>query len=191
MITMFDNAVSFIHYLLEASLKPGDIVIDATLGNGWDAALLARCVGPAGTLYGFDIQQVAIDVTRVRLRETKADARLYLAGHETMMEHVDKAHVGKVRAVTFNLGYLPGGDKTITTHAETTHAALAAARDLIADNGIISLVCYHHNEGERELALLREYLATWPQNRYTCTETQFVNQQNTPPVAFFIQSRQS
>ncbi len=186
---MFDNAVSLIHYLLEEALQPGDIVIDATLGNGWDAALLARCVGPAGTLYGFDIQQVAIDVTQVRLRDSGVNAMLHLAGHETMSEHVSGAHVGKVRAVTFNLGYLPGGDKTISTHAETTHAALASARDLIADNGMITLVCYRHAEGERELALLRAYLATWPQERYTCTETQFVNQQNMPPVAFFIQAR--
>lgn len=187
---MFDNATSFIHHLLEAALAPGDVVIDATLGNGWDAALLARCVGPQGTLYGFDIQQVALDVTNVRLRDTGVDARLHLAGHEMMADYVDHAHVGTIRAVTFNLGYLPGGDKNITTHAETTHAALASARDLIADKGIISLVCYRHAEGERELTLLREYLATWPQEQYTCTETQFVNQQNTPPVAFFIQARQ-
>jgi len=186
---MFDNAVSFVHYLLDATLRPGDVVVDATLGNGWDAALLARCVGPTGTLYGFDIQQVALDVTQVRLRDSGVSARLHLAGHETMSEHVDNEHAGAIRAVTFNLGYLPGGDKTITTHAETTHAALKAARELLAPDGVISLVCYRHAEGERELTLLREYLATWPQERYTCTETQFVNQQNTPPVAFFIKSR--
>lgn len=186
---MFDNATSFIHYLLDAALKPGDVVIDATLGNGWDAALLARCVGPTGLLYGFDIQQVALDVTQVRLRDTGVGARLHLAGHETMAKYVDEAHIGQVKAVTFNLGYLPGGDKTITTHAETTHAALAAARTLIADDGVISLVCYRHAEGVRELTLLREYLATWPQDRYTCTETTFVNQQNTPPVAFFIRAQ--
>lgn len=188
---MFDNAVTFIHHMLEAALKPGDVVIDATLGNGWDAALLAKCIGSTGTLYGFDIQQVALDVTNVRLRETGVDARLHLAGHETMAEHVDPSHKGRVRAVTFNLGYLPGGDKTISTHAETTHAALAAARELISDDGIITLVCYRHAEGERELALLREYLATWSQDQYTCTETQFVNQQNRPPVAFLIQARSS
>jgi len=186
---MFDNATTFIHFLLKAALHSGDVVIDATLGNGWDAALLARCVGASGVLYGFDIQQIALDVTHIRLRDTQVDARLHLVGHETMREHIATEHVGIVRAVTFNLGYLPGGDKNITTHAETTHAALAAARELIADDGMIALVCYRHAEGELELALLRQYLATWPQDKYTCTETQFVNQQNTPPVAFFIRAQ--
>ena len=39
-----------------AVVLPGGCVVDATLGNGHDALVLARLVGPAGHLYGFDVQ---------------------------------------------------------------------------------------------------------------------------------------
>lgn len=40
----------------EAVVRPGGCVVDATLGNGHDALVLARLVGPGGHLYGFDVQ---------------------------------------------------------------------------------------------------------------------------------------
>lgn len=180
---MFDNAVSYVHALLRTHLRGGDIVVDATAGNGWDAAVMASCIG-TGTLYCFDVQQTALDVTAVRLRGLPVDARLVLAGHETMRDHVDAPHRGHVRAVTFNLGYLPGGDKEITTMADTTRAALDAALSLLADDGVLTVVCYRHQEGERELDMCRAMFSSWEQGTVTCIETSFINQQGKPPVVF-------
>lgn len=50
--------------------------------------------------------------------------------------------VVKNRLVAFNLGYLPGGDKEITTQTETTLLALEAAGRIIEPGGLISAVVY-------------------------------------------------
>jgi hypothetical protein len=45
------------------------------------------------------------------------------------------------------LGYLPGGDKTITTVSETTQLALEAAKKILIPGGLISLVVYVGHPG--------------------------------------------
>ena len=37
-------------------VRTGDVVVDATCGNGLDSLWLARAVGRSGKLYAFDIQ---------------------------------------------------------------------------------------------------------------------------------------
>jgi hypothetical protein len=51
------------------------------------------------------------------------------------------------RLVAFNLGYLPGGDKTIITKPETTLIALEAAKGILMAGGLISLVVYVGHPG--------------------------------------------
>ena len=185
---MYDNAVTYVHHVLGSVLREGDIAVDATMGNGWDTALMADLVGETGTIYGFDIQEVAVDVTKSRTSGCLATIRLHQQGHESMSAAVDGPHIGHVRAVTFNLGYLPGGDKDITTHADTTLKGLTEARSVLAPDGVITVVCYRHAEGERELSFVREELSTWPQDRYTVVEVDFINQRGTPPVVFVVTS---
>jgi 16S rRNA C1402 N4-methylase RsmH len=186
---MYENAVTYVHRILRDVIRPGSVVIDATMGNGWDTALMAVLAGEGGTVYGFDIQPIALDVTKTRISGAAADVRLILSGHEEMSTHVDPEHHGKVRAVTFNLGYLPGGDKDITTHADTTRKAIEQARAMLAPDGVITIVCYRHAEGERELDVVRGLLAALPQHANTCTETTFLNQAGNPPVVFVVVAR--
>ena len=56
------------HATLAAIISEGDITIDATVGNGHDTLFLARHVGASGTVYGFDIQEAALDSAWRRLR---------------------------------------------------------------------------------------------------------------------------
>ncbi len=186
---MYDNAVTYVHKVLRDVIGPGSVVVDATMGNGWDTALMAALTADGGVVYGFDIQPVALEVTRTRIVGSAADVRLVLAGHEEMRAHIDPDHHGRIRAITFNLGYLPGGDKDITTHAETTRVALEQALSLLAPDGVITVVCYRHAEGERELDVVRDLLATWSQKDVTCTETRFINQSGNPPVVFVVVRR--
>ena len=37
-------------------LRPGDMAVDATAGNGADTLALARMVGPDGVVHGIDVQ---------------------------------------------------------------------------------------------------------------------------------------
>lgn len=185
----YENAVGYVHSMLGSSLREGDVAIDATVGNGWDTALMADLVGAEGVVYGFDVQPIAIDVTRSRTSRCPASVRLFLHGHESMSECVDPQHAKKVGAITFNLGYLPGGDKEIATQADTTRRGLNEARNLLSPNGIITVVCYRHSEGERELEVVRELLQSWPQEKYTIVEVSFVNQRGNPPIVFVVTSR--
>jgi len=51
--------------------------------------------------------------------------------------------------VAFNLGYLPGGNKSIITVSDTTLSALKAAERILMPGGLISLVVYIGHPGGR------------------------------------------
>ncbi|NQW30818.1 MAG: methyltransferase domain-containing protein [Ignavibacteria bacterium] len=180
------NAVEYVHSLLRSHVQLGDTVVDATIGNGRDTALLAELAGAHGHVYGFDIQQVALDVTQARLSGASANHTLFLKSHSLMLETLPQHVQGLVSAITFNLGYLPGGDKSIFTQLESTVSALLNAQLLLTENGIITIVCYRHAYGEQELESVRNELASWSQEKYTITETQFINQQGKPPIVFVV-----
>jgi hypothetical protein len=61
--------------------------------------------------------------------------------------------------VTFNLGYLPGGDKTLVTRPQTTLAALDAAAVLLRPGGLLSVLVYvGHPGGTAEHAAVRVWI---------------------------------
>lgn len=183
-----ENAVTMVHRLVGDAVRPGDVVIDATVGTGRDTQFLSECVGSTGTVYGFDVQQAALDATQSLMNGKTSNVHLILAGHETMIEHIPVHHHGCVRAVTFNLGYLPRGERSITTAAPTTRRALGQALRLLVPGGLITIVCYSHPEGYAEMQAVRDELATLSQWEYTCLQTEFFNQQGNPPVVFAVYS---
>lgn len=94
-----------------------------------------------------------------------APVALLHAGHERMAELVAPEHRGRVRAVMFNLGYLPGegGDRAVITRPDTTLAALNAALELLAPRGIVTAVVYPgHDGGELEAAAVDAWAAALP-----------------------------
>ena len=72
------------HKYVSEVLGPGDIAIDATMGNGYDTLFLADRVGDYGKVYAFDIQSAALENTRRRLVNHGMDKQvaLVLGGHE-------------------------------------------------------------------------------------------------------------
>lgn len=58
---MFHPILNQAHAWVERVLRPGDLAVDATVGNGRDTAILAERVGPAGLVIGFDLQRDALD----------------------------------------------------------------------------------------------------------------------------------
>lgn len=162
------------HQLLAGVLLEGDIAIDATVGNGHDTLFLAGRVGATGKVYGFDIQQQALDSAWQRLEQAGevAQVSLYHAGHETMGLLLPQTAQGRVNAVMFNLGYLPGGDKRRTTGASTTLAALQSALSLLAPGGLISLLAYTGHPGGREEAeLVKAWAGSLPQDLFSVSIT--------------------
>ena len=47
-------------YFILKHLKPGDVAVDFTMGNGHDTEFLSKTVGPEGFVYAFDIQEQAL-----------------------------------------------------------------------------------------------------------------------------------
>ncbi len=143
------SLIKLAHSLISAKVKPGDIVVDATVGNGHDTVFLLDLIKPNGHVYGFDIQQIAIDQTSRNLANLSQQDCLTLirADHTTMRDYIPSAYHGHVNAVMFNLGYLPGSDKQVKTQSETTLAAIDSACHLIASGGIITILAYPGHEG--------------------------------------------
>ena len=143
------SLVNIAHDLIKGIIHPGDIAIDATVGNGHDTVFLTEQIGPSGRVYGFDIQQVAIDSTLEKFRRTRLSDCLTLihASHANMDNVIPEHFHGKINAIMFNLGYLPGGDKSVITQVESTLTALTIASRILADNGIITLLAYPGHQG--------------------------------------------
>lgn len=159
------SLVSTAHDLIRDILRPGDIVIDATVGNGHDTLFLAGQIAPSGHIYGFDLQQAAIDSTREKFRHTQLSDRLTLihASHAEMSEKIPARLHGKIRAIMFNLGYLPGGDKSVITLSDSTLTALNTAVRILAVNGIITLLAYPgHPGGDMETDQVKNWCEQLP-----------------------------
>ncbi|MGR8934587.1 MAG: tRNA (mnm(5)s(2)U34)-methyltransferase [Gammaproteobacteria bacterium] len=138
-------------------LHAGGNAVDATAGNGRDTVFLAEQVGDTGRVFAFDIQQTALAATAARLQEAGLGVRVKLihAGHETMLKYLPQC-IGKIDAIMFNLGYLPGGDKRIITAAGTTLQALDQATLLLAPGGVLTILAYPgHNGGDVETAAVQ------------------------------------
>lgn len=144
------RATEMAQLLLRQKLKTGDVVVDATVGNGHDTLFLADLVGPSGRVIGFDVQQAALDQAAALLGE-RSNVRLVHAGHERLAEHLADDDL-RLAAVMFNLGYLPGADKAVTTGAATTLAALQQALTRLAIGGLVTLVLYPGHAGGAEEA---------------------------------------
>jgi predicted methyltransferase len=174
------------------ALQAGDIAVDATAGNGVDTAFLAGCVGAAGRVYAFDVQPIALEETARRLAAAASAERVTLvnAGHETLRDHIPQESHGKIRGVMFNLGYLPGGDVSITTQVETTLAALEQACDCLAPGGLITAVRYTgHSGGREESDAVAAWAATLEGGVFHVLECSYLNQNKMPPELLCIEKR--
>ena len=172
--------------VLSRVLSEGDSAVDATMGNGHDTEALCRLVGPSGRVYAFDIQPQAVENTRLRLLEAGlADrASLFCLGHE----HLTEAVPVPVRAVMFNLGWLPGGDHGITTLLPTTLSAVEQALSLLLPGGVLVLCAYPgHPEGAREKESLISFFSSLPPQRYNVLRQVFLNAGPGAPECFVVQ----
>ena len=145
-------------------LQPGDHAIDATCGNGKDTLALAQILfsrSPTSSLLGIDIQKCALERTHAYLSAhlpAAALERLFLF-QQSHVSFPPLAHQLPIRLIVYNLGYLPLGDKSLTTLTESTLESLRAAQSLLLPGGTISLLFYPgHPEGLREYAILSQHI---------------------------------
>ena len=163
-------------------LHEGDTAVDFTMGNGHDTEFLSKTVGENGRLYAFDVQQQALESTARRLEASGCPKNYTLIhdSHHNVKNYVD----GPIKAGMFNLGYLPGSDKSITTMRATTLPAIEAAIELMDRDAIILVAVYPgHAEGDAEGKMICEYLSGLSRYKVCATKIKILNSPTSP---FFI-----
>ncbi len=144
------------HQIVQAhfSDKPKDIAIDATLGNGNDAAFLVQ-LGFKHVI-GFDVQTQAIETSKQRIKPSaNQQVELIHDSHHNLQVHIKKA----VDCIMFNLGYLPKSDKRITTLAHSSVEAIELSLDALTKKGLLTVLCYPgHEQGKIETQAVQQLL---------------------------------
>jgi len=173
------------HTLLSEVIRKGDSVVDATCGNGHDTIVLAALTGEQGKVIAYDIQEAAIRETAALAKHAGFQDRiiLQLKSHARMTEDVEAQ---SVRAIAFNLGYLPGEDHGITTISEETLKALDAASQVLMPSGAISIVCYPgHGEGTREAERVEAWVEQLPEKGWRVAKYAMVGTRKPAPFLLF------
>jgi len=177
------------HNIIQEHLDIGDYAIDATIGNGHDTLFLSKQVGIDGKVFGFDIQQQALVSTRSNLEsEHINNTQLFHVSHNNMEKHIPTQYHKKVKVIMFNLGYLPGSDKSIITHADSTLSALNQSINLLAQSGIITITAYPgHQGGAEETRLIKQWCNHLSTEQYT-VQIIYSSDKKTAPILFIIQN---
>ena len=171
-------------------VKPGDTVIDGTMGNGHDTLALAKLVGPEGKVIAFDIQPMALENTKALLEaegmKDHPGIRLILDSNANVKNYVERGEA-EIAAILFNLGYLPGGDKTVTTTKEETLRAVSDAVELVKPGGLVAAVLYSgHEQGAEEKQALLNWAKELPAKAFHVAYISMWNQKKCPPEILLI-----
>ncbi|MEI3654955.1 class I SAM-dependent methyltransferase [Lactococcus lactis subsp. lactis] len=187
------------HWMLKDIIKTNDVVVDATMGNGYDTQFLAEL---GANVYAFDVQEEALNATEKRLDDagiknqifeknlsnllTEPSVNLVLSGHERLSEYVKEP----IKAAIFNLGYLPKTDKSVVTKADTTLTALDALTNQLVVGGRIAIMIYYgHEGGMEEKDAVIKWTSSLPQKDWEVTSYAPLNQIHTPPILVLIEKR--
>lgn len=168
------NHLSAAHQAWKEHLCPGDAVVDATAGNGHDTCFLAQLLQGEGKLTAYDIQEHALTRTRQLLEttltpQTLAIVELKHASHAVMTE-------SNLALIVYNLGYLPGGDRAITTSVASTLVSLQYAQQALTSRGMLSIMCYPgHPEGALEEEAVVVWAAALPSSHWEVCHHRWLN----------------
>lgn len=164
---------------------------DATAGNGHDTLWLAELVGDNGRVFAVDIQECALSKTRQRLQEANLEHRvsLFLSGHEKMAYLLPEEVKGHLHLAIYNLGYLPGGDKSVKTLPETTLQSLNECKNWLAPGGMILLTVYPgHVGGEEETEQVGAWIASLDSRYWRVVRFQALNRQSPAPFVYVVEA---
>lgn len=168
-------------------LKEGDVCADFTMGNGHDTEFLSKTVGENGRVYAFDIQKAAVESTEKNLKAAGCPENYVLINdsHHNLKKYITEP----IKAGMFNLGYLPGGDKSITTMRETTLPAISDAIDMLGKDACLNIAVYPgHKEGELEGEEICEMLSKLSRYKLCVTKVKILNSP-TSPYFIFVETK--
>ncbi len=180
------NALGLSHQFMAAHISEGAFCIDATAGKGRDTLFLCGLVGESGRVLAMDIQEAAVTQTRALLEAEGCAARAQVVQdcHSRIGQYADEESVD---GIMFNFGWLPGGDHTTFSRADTSVAAVKAGLRLLKAGGVMTLCLYYGREnGTAERDALLAFLPTVDNRRFTVIRGDFANRTGDVPIPVFI-----
>ncbi len=185
---MMIQILEYAKELLRQTASPTGTGVDLTMGNGHDTLFLSRLYSQ-GQVYAFDIQQQAVENTRALLEEAGQcqNTKLILDSHSNLDQYVP----GPIDGALCNLGYLPGGDKSVTTRRETTRLAIEKTLQRLKPGGILAVAIYPgHEEGALEGEMLQELGRSLCQKEYDVLLHRLINVPHSPYLICFQRRKQ-
>ena len=195
------RVVDWGHELLSDVVLSGDLVVDLTAGTGQDTLALYKMVGATGQIVAFDIQSQALLTTSERLLVAGAQVRLqqqdiHPVPREPGIDLLQLSHTevesvlpAAPKGIIANLGYLPGGDKGLTTLSGSTLLALERSCALLAVGGRLALVVYPgHRGGAEEGAAVTKFCTELDDLKFQVLLMQVCNRAQAP-FLFVVEKR--
>lgn len=171
---MKKKIVDIAHDFLEPILNEESIAVDFTCGQGFDTLFLAK---HSRKTFAFDIQEKAIQQTKTRCEEAGiGNVEVILDSHINIKQYIKHFHVG-----IFNCGYLPHGEKNVTTHGEEVLRAIHESLDVIEKDGRIVVVLYPGFEnGKQESCMIENETRKLSSKYYDVMKFQLTNRNEAP-----------
>lgn len=152
-------------------------LVDATCGNGHDSIFLSKFHNRV--LHCIDIQEISIENTKIALKNEE-NTYFHHTSHSTL-DYIEEP----IDLIVYNLGYLPGSDKSIITNSITTTSSLEKALERLSNQGMISITIYTgHDGGQDEEKAILTLIKTIPTN-FKIIKTSFLQKKH-HPYAIFI-----
>ena len=178
----FSNHLEMAHSLWEKMITPDSIVIDMTAGNGHDTLKLAEL--KPKKLIAIDIQKLALE--NAKIRTSDFDVEYIQISHAEFPDQLDN---NSVDLAVYNLGYLPGGEKTLTTLTDSTIASITKMLPKLKSKGALSITCYPgHPEGKKEEEALLDWASKLKPVDWMVFSTRFINRKASPSLLWISAS---
>lgn len=178
---IINNPVKLSHYLIENRVENNIRACDMTAGNGKDSKFILDNKNPK-ILYAFDIQKLSQERCE-KLIGQRENFKFILDDHKNIEKYIEE----KIDLFIYNLGFLPKGDKSITTNYKSVIESLKSCLNLLNENGLILITFYPgHEEGKNEEKYVGEFLKNLDQKTFQVIKYNFYNQINNPPFLISI-----
>lgn len=169
------------HYIIDQFLENKNIAIDATLGNGYDTDFLSK---KFTKVYSFEIQEEACKNYSERKNK---NVIVINNSHHLLKRYITEESVD---CVMYNLGFLPGGNKEITTMSETSLSSIIEGLKLLNHGGLMTICLYRgHDEGKEEENVIIPYLKELPKSKFGVMYHEFLNRSDDAPILIVIERK--
>ncbi|MEW8957072.1 class I SAM-dependent methyltransferase [Clostridium sp.] len=166
------------HNIIKTYCRDFQLAVDCTLGNGHDCDFLRENFKK---VYAFEIQE---HIANKYLENNYDNVEVIINSHKYIKDYIKE----EADCIMYNLGFLPGGDKNITTLYESSLYSISKSLDIIKPGGFITVAVYPgHEQGKNEKDGLYEFFKTLPKNKFGVMEHNFFNRSPKSPSLIVIE----